>query len=132
MSKIDSNKKISEIAIPGSHNAHAWKTDFDGPLAHDAWGTAVNNVLSGFVGAQKIAIQKSINTILSGLAECQNIDIEKQLYHCIRYLDLRVNWRSEKDEFWCAHAVYTSSLRQNLEEIKNFLAKNKSETVVVD
>jgi len=48
-------------------------------LAHDAWGTAVNNVLSGFGGAEKIAIQKTINTILSGLAECQNIDIEKQV-----------------------------------------------------
>jgi len=48
-------------------------------LAHDAWGTAVNNVLSGCGGTEKIAIQKSINTILSGLAECQNIDIEKQV-----------------------------------------------------
>ena len=48
-------------------------------MAHDAWGTAVNNVLSGFGGAEKTAIQKTMNSILSGLAECQNVDIEKQV-----------------------------------------------------
>ena len=61
-----------------SHNAHAWKTDFDGPLAHDAWGTAVNRVLSCFGTTEIITIQKTINRILSGLAECQNAHIEKQ------------------------------------------------------
>ena len=48
-------------------------------MAHDAWGTAVNNVLSGFGGAEKTAIQKTMMKILSGLAECQNVDIEKQV-----------------------------------------------------
>ena len=61
-----------------SHNAHAWKTDFDGPLAHDAWGTAVNRILSCFGTAEKTTIQKTINRILSGLAECQNVHVEKQ------------------------------------------------------
>ena len=37
-----------------------------------------------------------------------------KLQYGVRYFDLRVNWRSEKEEFWCAHAVYTSSLRKTV------------------
>ena len=63
----------------------------DGPLAHDAWGTAVNNVLSGFGDAEKTAIQKTLTTVLSGLAECQNVDIEKQAGFNTKWCFVNVN-----------------------------------------
>ena len=152
----------------GSHNAHSWKSDIEGPLANDEWGARVNVILSCLRSAEKNSLQKTLNSILSELAECQIADLDAQdrfvnfnigswtfesnvtidiyrakikfpgairltgvnrddlrkiicpslylanLYKLnagIRYFDLRVNWRQDRNEFWCAHAVYTSSLR---------------------
>ena len=114
MSKINDNKKLSLLNIPGTHDSTAY----------------------------------NISCIGSCFAKTQDIDITAQLNIGVRLFDLRVTKKSSlSSKNWmssmiCCHGIFNCYHLENnkkilltyeyvLNQIKNFLKENPSETVII-
>ncbi|MCF0117245.1 MAG: phosphatidylinositol-specific phospholipase C domain-containing protein [Bacilli bacterium] len=66
------------------------------------------------------------------LGETQNLTIKDQLKIGVRYFDIRVNKKSE-DNYVIYHSVINgSSFKPIIEDIKNFITANPTETLLLD
>ncbi|KAL4716187.1 hypothetical protein ACJJTC_013964 [Scirpophaga incertulas] len=101
------NLRIGELAIPGTHNAGAWR-----------FNTEVSNVQR------------------DSFVLCQDRSVWAQLVHGIRYLDFRIAYYdfypNEEDRYWLNHnLIRVRPLLPLLQEIRTFL-DNTKEVVFLD
>ena len=103
MQFIEDDRPLMSLTLPGSHNSSTYTTkDYLGPV--------------------------------SSYVCCQEKTITKQLYLGVRFLDVRVSgYRAggNRHELWCSHTLLTIRVTHMMDEVKQFLRKSPSETVVI-
>lgn len=71
-------------------------------------------------------------SVLKQWSVTQNLTFKQQLEHGIRYFDLRVASRKDKDGIHFLHSLYGPSVADSLEEIKSFLDCHSREIILLD
>ncbi|OUM58871.1 Non-catalytic module family DOC2, partial [Piromyces sp. E2] len=118
MSKLDSNLKLNQVIIPGTHDSGTY-------AIHEnvSWIDIFN--------IQKAARELWFRT--------QNLDITEQLQNGIRYLDIRIETNKDKQiylshEFADCYNRKTKDkyyLKDVFDEVVNFLRDNTEETIIL-
>jgi hypothetical protein len=117
------NKSLNQLFIPGSHDSGTYS--LEDTIAKNQDLTDKLNYLK-YIG---------VGFVLAGVAKswskAQNLSIIDQLYAGVRYLDLRVGWRDDKNEFYIVHGLYGPRLLDVAFEIGKFLGENPKEIVII-
>jgi len=107
MKRINGERLLSEISIPGTHDSGSDKLDLE-------------------------EYDKAIHVVptpkINGMYQAQSLSISTQLSVGIRYLDIRL-----KSDGWIYHREYKTknNFKQVVEDVKLFLKENPSETVIM-
>ena len=112
-------RKISEIAILGSHDSCSYDITFfskPNPNQHEIANNFFVHTLAQGLGTR--------------LAKAQAHDLTTQLMYGVRYFDFRITFVD--DQYYTSHGYISNLLEKNLKQIINFLDKNKGEYVFID
>ncbi|KAG5667980.1 hypothetical protein PVAND_015938 [Polypedilum vanderplanki] len=106
MKNILINRKVRDLFLPGTHDSASYKRGFD--------PTYMDNLITKY-------------------SLTQDDDIKSQLYHGIRYLDLRIGYyRSNDEKFWANHGITRiQPLSDVLKQVKDFVDAT-NEIVILD
>lgn len=117
LSPLIQNKAITEIALPGSHDAATDKLTERSPLAVDTKAHKLPWVPRG--------------TMLAW-SKAQNLNIKEQLETGSRYLDLRICHNPTKNNLYSCHGFEGDNINIILTDIKEFLNAHPKEIIVLD
>ncbi len=102
MQHIPNEMKIKDLTMPGSHNAGSYMT-------------------------------KNFIVVVKDFVVCQDLTVYQQLKSGVRVLDVRVaGTRRHSDnqiEYWCAHTFLTVPFMSVMNDIRQFMQENPTETV---
>jgi len=114
------NRPINTLVIPGSHDSGMYD------------GKNIGLELEGQPEWAKF-MRKTNFTKKSAenWAVTQRLDILSQLEHGIRYLDIRVGWSPEINEFVIVHSFAGPTFKTVLNDIKQFSRTNPTEMVLL-
>lgn len=124
------NRRLNDIAIPGTHDSGTYGITADSSAADDKKGLSVvmkwiddmenkwyGPVLDSFGVLQ--AVDDAGKEITSWWARTQRDDFSTQLLNGIRYFDLRVQQR-HTSSFYCVHSLLGANLDDLLDGIDSF------------
>ncbi len=117
------NRPLNEIYIPGSHDSatYALENSFAKGQDYDQKLNLLKVVGVGFI----------VTKIAKNWAMAQDRTIYQQLNDGIRYLDLRVVYRENKNDFYIAHGLYGPKFSDVLADIARFLGEQPREIIVI-
>ncbi|XP_066926141.1 PI-PLC X domain-containing protein 3-like [Clytia hemisphaerica] len=124
MTNLDASfttKPITKLAIPGSHDCGAYFLDASGPVCPDE---------SGIIQAADCST--CTKQIIVRWSRTQGATIIQQLNAGVRYLDMRIGYRADVDDFFFVHALYGFKISKMFEEIQTFLNDNPKEVIILD
>lgn len=111
------NRTIPELVIPGTHDSGA------SMIRPDIEPTLLTSFLS----------RMGFSSTIVSWRKTQSVSILHQLYMGIRYLDLRIGWSTDRNEFWLAHSSLLSQpLEPVLVDIAEFLKRHPKEVVLIN
>lgn len=127
MKNIPDNRKITELAIPGSHDSGTYgNAKRDNPP--DVPCDALSKVIS------KLGVTVT-NEFIIGISRCQDKTIKEQLMSGIRYFDLRgyaiKDGKQTDSEVWHSDVRFENKFSDIFRDIIDFLKENPSEVVFV-
>lgn len=114
------DKTIMAIVIPGTHDS----------ATHAISRTS--SIAKGDDMAKVKWLKGLAPLFIAPWAKAQSLSIAKQLEAGVRYLDLRIVYRDSKKMHYTCHGLYSQKIDTVIEDIKNFIAKNKTEIIIVD
>lgn len=112
------NKSISELLIPGSHDSGAYQFSGVIPAGENKWW-------------HRIATWPVFSYFINMFAKTQTHTIEEQLQQGIRLFDFRVAAGND-EQIYLAHTFLCQKLDHELGKIKQFLAKNDREVIIIN
>lgn len=110
-----SDIKLSEVAIPGTHNSGTY---------------SISPSSSAAPGESSMYDEIGIRDITASWARCQTNNLTQQLKDGIRYLDLRIAFNGD-DQAIIVHGLESITLKNALDEINVFVKSNPLEIVLV-
>lgn len=119
---IKKSKKITDIAIPGSHDCGTFALDKNlpaGPDNSDILQSLGNNPILG----------SFVKSIIFRWSTTQHSSVLDQLNLGIRYLDFRIAKIQEK--YRILHGLYGTDIFEILDDIQSFLANHCNEIVIL-
>ena len=140
---------FSEVCLPGTHDSATYQFHDDLGASPDSDLTmaiqeklVVNNGESGegklgFLGKLGAVIGSTINNTALGLifekiCKAQSLSVKEQLTSGIRYLDLRVVYHQDSDQYYSCHGVYCVNMKTIIQDVNAFLTANPKEIVIMD
>lgn len=117
------DKKLYEIAMPGSHDSGAYNFSRKSPVA---------DLPKWFGDLRKLVKYLPGDGIVVKWSKTQSLSIAQQLEVGVRYFDLRIHQDTKNKKFYLYHGLRGPELAGELEVIRNFLNKNKGEIIVLD
>ncbi|EPY27322.1 variant-surface-glycoprotein phospholipase C [Strigomonas culicis] len=120
---------MSELFIIGTHNSATYDISVTSSFGSDAPGLLGKKTMGGKL------TQLFARPVCAKWAKCQSLTIREQLNNGVRYLDIRVIPKSEKNTTpYISHSQVSVPLRDVVNEIVSFLAcsENTWECLVVD
>ncbi|XP_075227262.1 uncharacterized protein LOC142327811 [Lycorma delicatula] len=124
---IISNRPINELFIPGTHDSVSDENIEVPDETVDQKGiiNTIKNLKESSI--QKIGNLKPIH----GLAMTQDTSIIEQLVLGIRYLDIRVLYRANVNEYWTGHGlIFIQKLDDVIDQVVEFVSKTEKEIVI--
>ena len=125
MEKLPSEKQLSplkDLVIAGSHNSGTFSLDKNMGIGPDK--SSVIRTLASIFG-------KVAKSVVYNWAVTQSMTIYEQLLSGIRYLDLRVAYRTADKKIRVIHGLFGCTIDQVLDEVNQFLAKYPKEIVIL-
>lgn len=124
-----SSKKLSELLLPGSHDSGAYKISAELTPNKD-------KILGKKIAGKDIGLSKGFlanRSLVKNWTITQEHSIKEQLEKGIRLLDFRVSnaGTAEKPIFVLSHTFGCCEYEQAIKEVRDFLAENPSEVVVI-
>ncbi len=116
---ITNRTTISELTLPGTHNAGTFSESMYLPrhIAHGVGTVPVIGAIVSYFGTK--------------IARCQSLPIAQQLRIGVRCLDLRVGFNDNGEAHVCHTMVCSTSLNEVITEVYQFLADHPTEIVVL-
>ena len=125
MENLPSEKQLSplkDLVIAGSHNSGTFSLDKNMEIGPDE--SSVIRTLGSIFG-------KLTNSMVYNWAVTQSMTIYEQLLSGIRYLDLRVAYRTADKKIRVIHGLFGCTIEEVLDEVNQFLAKYPKEIVIL-
>ncbi|XP_066917067.1 PI-PLC X domain-containing protein 3-like [Clytia hemisphaerica] len=123
--------KITEIAIPGSHDSGTYSLMKTSDIFIDG-SSHKNDIILDFL---KFRSQYKQNGLLGELiyrwSITQDLNITSQLYCGVRYLDLRIAF-DHRNESRVVHGLFGTTLHDIFTQIKDFIIKYSKEIILLD
>lgn len=118
------SKPLNALFIPGSHDAGTYNLELEFAKNQDV-PTSIN-YLRWVVGLGYI-----IAEVAKTWSKTQDSTILQQLNAGVRFLDLRISYRDNKNDFYIVHGLYGPSVSSVLAQIKAFTVKHPQEILIV-
>ncbi len=115
------DQKVIDIAMLGAHDAFSSKIDIFSPV----YNNSADGLMQGFTG-------RLIKGFSIRQSKTQVVGAEELLKSGVRYLDIRLSFNSEKEEYYTVHNYFSSPLTEVLSEINLFLEENPGEFLILD
>ena len=121
MEKLPNEKKLKDLVIPGSHDSGTFSLDKNMEIGPDE-----PNLIRKF--------GKLVKPVVYNWSVTQSMTIYEQLRSGIRYLDLRVAYRTadKNSEIRVLHGLFGWTIDQVLDEVNRFVANYPKEIVILD
>ena len=121
MEKLPKKKKLKDLVIPGSHDSGTFSLDKNMEIGPDE-----PNLIRKF--------GKLVKPVVYNWSVTQSMTIYEQLRSGIRYLDLRVAYRTadKNSEIRVLHGLFGWTIDQVLDEVNRFVANYPKEIVILD
>lgn len=115
---------LTKIAIPGSHDSFT----YDINKSNDICKVNIPEFLRKFVNC------RFVRYFIYNWSITQTLNVIDQLENGIRYFDIRVASKVERDKrlAFYVHGMYSRNILQYLEEMKEFLESHRKEVVLLD
>ena len=111
-----SHRRLRDVVLPGSHDCGTYGITPDSPYTPDA------PLDAGEIG-KGVVISWSVT---------QQLSIAAQLDAGIRYFDLRVNYDTDRNDFYTCHALRGVSVDEVLNAVGDFISRSPNEVVLLD
>ena len=125
MEKLPSEKQrspLKDLVIAGSHNSGTFSLDKNMGIGPDQ---------SSVIRTLESIFEKVTKSVVYNWAVTQSMTIYEQLLSGIRYLDLRVAYRTEDKKIRVIHGLFGCTIDQVLDKVNQFLAKYPKEIVIL-
>ena len=119
MEKLPNKKKLKDLVIPGSHDSGTFSLDKNMEIGPDE-----PNLIRKF--------GKLVKPVVYNWSVTQSMTIYQQLSSGIRYLDLRVAYRTADKKIRVLHGLFGWTIDQVLDEVNRFVANYPKEIVILD
>ena len=116
---------LRKLVIPGSHDPGTFALD-----KHMEVGPDESSLLQKL--SHKPLIGKVEKSVIYNWGKAQSMSIYDQLFHGIRYLDLRVAYREKDKTIRIVHGLYGWTVQQTLNDVNRFLSEFPKEIVILD
>ncbi|CAC5419438.1 PI-PLC X domain-containing protein 2,PI-PLC X domain-containing protein 3 [Mytilus coruscus] len=113
---------LNQLAIPGSHNSYSYDLDTNSEIGPDK--ADIRPFISMFGDMGK--------SVMKEWSVTQYLTFRQQLEHGVRYFDLRVASRKDKEGIFFLHSLYGMPVASGLDEIKSFLDEHPKEIILLD
>jgi len=136
------DRKLNEIAIPGTHDSGTCGITERSRLAGDgnwSWVEAMNMFFAEYgeflkwIPGLACLVERLFSRVgprvQAGWSRCQNTTIGRQLEDGVRYLDLRVI--ADGGKFFLVHSMYSTNVKSALKDVRKFLNRPGNKEVVV-
>ncbi|RXN33529.1 PI-PLC X domain-containing 1-like protein [Labeo rohita] len=112
---------LSQLAIPGSHDAMAYSLDMDSSVLEPEKLKALDKMFSTF-----------LRPIVKKWGTAQEKNISEQLDAGMRYFDLRVAGKPESSDLFFYHGLYTTmTVKEGMTELEKWLGQHTKEVVIL-
>lgn len=118
---LTSDQKIIDIAMLGAHDAFTHEIDVFSPVDNNS----ADGLMQGFIG-------RLIKGFSIRQSKTQVVGATELLKSGVRYLDIRISYNAEKEEYYTVHNYFSSPLSEVLSEINLFLEENPGEFLILD
>lgn len=112
------DKRVNQIAIPGTHNSTSYALCRASRYAADAPGLV------------KYRPPWPVSAIIAGWSRTQKRTILQQLNDGIRYFDIRVG--HQRNEFYTCHGMNAETCKQLVETVVQFSESHTREVIILD
>ncbi|XP_026070078.1 PI-PLC X domain-containing protein 1-like isoform X1 [Carassius auratus] len=112
---------LSQLAIPGSHDAMAYSLDMGSSVLEPKKIKALDKMFSTF-----------LRPIVKKWGTAQEKNISEQLDAGIRYFDLRVAGKPDSSDLFFYHGLYTTmTVKEGMTELEKWLGQHTKEVVIL-
>lgn len=112
---------LSQLAIPGSHDAMAYSLDTNSSVLEPKKLKALDKMFSTF-----------LRPIVKKWGTAQEKNISEQLDAGMRYFDLRVAGKPESRDLFFYHGLYTiMTVKEGMTELEKWLGQHTKEVVIL-
>nr|XP_055069820.1 PI-PLC X domain-containing protein 1-like [Misgurnus anguillicaudatus] len=113
---------LSQLAIPGSHNAMAYNLDVNSSVLEPKKLKALDTVL----------FRAILRPIVKKWGTAQVKTVSEQLDAGVRYFDLRVAGKPESSDLFFYHGLYTTmTVKEGMTELETWLRQHSKEVVIL-
>ncbi len=118
---ISNDRKVIDIAMLGAHDTFSDQIT----IFSKADKLSASSVMMGVPGVliKGFSVKQS---------KTQISDITTLLDKGVRYLDVRVSYKSNDDSWYTVHNFYSDDFKASMEKVSDFLKTNKGEFVILD
>ena len=116
---------LRELVIPGSHDSGTFALD-----KHMEVGPDKSPLLQRL--SHCLLIGKLEKSVIYNWGKAQSMSIYDQLFHGIRYLDLRVAYREKDKTIRILHGLYAWTVEQTSNDVNRFVSEFPNEIVILD
>jgi hypothetical protein len=118
--------KLSDLCIPGTHDSGVYRKvnmgiSLDGEDTKLRFVSFVNLILFGAIG-----------NVVNKWTITQYSSIYNQLSMGIRYIDIRIAYSKDTDDYYIQHTFASVPFREVLNDIKRFVADHKKEIIFMN
>lgn len=123
---------LCQISIPGTHDSGTYNISTSSTFSPDK-PDFITFIQDNAFGVLKFAVMTAIKPFIVGWARTQNMDIGTQLFHGVRYLDIRVAMNASYDQPWIVHGLYSVPLGVAVYQVEQWLnATPPTEMLIFD
>ncbi|KAJ7378258.1 PI-PLC X domain-containing protein 2 [Desmophyllum pertusum] len=119
---------LTDLVIPGSHDSGTFSLDKNTEIGPDE--PCLIRTLGRCCGC--CGSGGCVKSVVHNWSVTQSKTIYEQLTSGIRYLDLRVAYRSKDKKIHLLHGLYGWTVQRVLDDVNRFVAENPKEIVILD
>lgn len=113
---------LSQLAIPGSHDAMAYNLDVNSSVLEPQKLKALDTVLFSTI----------LRPIVKKWGTAQEKTVSEQLDAGVRYFDMRVAGKPESSDLFFYHGLYTTmTVKEGMTELETWLKQHSKEVVIL-
>lgn len=117
------DKPLNQLILPGTHDSGTYQ------LTNEI---AKNQDISDKINKLKyIGVGFIVNSVIKKWSKTQDKNIYDQLKSGVRYLDLRLSYWDDKNDFYVTHGLFGPKFSDVAAQISRFLNENPKEILVI-